>query len=70
MSKGETKYHGEDRAKAIARAKRLGGQAVKSIKPGVPDVRNAQADDWGYYSEGPEHTQMIRTWETLVWPEN
>lgn len=67
-NQGEMKYHDQDKAAAIARAKELGGQAIRSIKPGVSDVRKARQDDWGYYSEGPGHSQMIRTWETLVWP--
>lgn len=64
---GETLWHGSDEKAAVARAKRFGGQVVYSIAPGTENVQVAKPGDWGYYSEGGGHSQMIRNWERLVW---
>ena len=64
MSRIETVFHGEDKAAAIARAKRINGYAFHSKGP-IPEGQT-ETDLWGYWSDP---SGFIRSWESQVWPE-
>lgn len=57
-------WHGQDKAAAIARAKEIGGYAIRSCAPGY--CGREGTGPLGYWSD---HNGMIRNWETMVWPK-
>lgn len=59
----QSAFHDQDQIAAVARAKMISGEVVKSMAPGK--LCTDTDPGWGYWS-GP--VSMLRTFETRVYP--